>query len=826
MRIHLDGHDVIEDGDVVEITMLDSGAAKLLPSGRNSGADDLSGSWRTRCTVVLSVDAMTSEPCGTPPQPGLSDFEADRIDSAPSQTQEFSVTIEEPGIPVGEELWIDLIDVSHDGLVDYSDSTWTATVDGDVVGSAEFWELEIEERFETVWEPFLVFTPSGPDPVAGDLVLSGTGIDGSDAAVHGEDTAYDTYVVRHDTGRADYTDIGVNHVPQPTITLEPTDPVVLAETGADIEVTATYTDVDGVAVQGADLRFWAEQGERPNVEIEELGIETTDAAGQATITYAYDGRDVAAGAPLIDTLRAEDVDDTFVDAETTVTWATGVATNDGPGEASGATYHDLNDAVVDAEVGDTITAKGEFTSVYGLPRADRVHVRKADLTLQADAAGASLLGAFDVRANGVTVDGFDVDHVGTMEYAFRVEGADITISNNIIDAAGVDGFRVRDAWGPVAGGGSATISGNEIRAAAIGIDVDNRDQATALVTDLTIEDNLFEDNEVGIHYNADGGTTTIAGNAFEADAASIVYVRDATESEVLDLTAILAGNDYDPEGEILGRSIVPIDPTHAPEIVRVIEHGTGQGKQYTLIEYTRGVACDADGAEVGSQFELDRGTDKTPNRIGESVECNYDGNPSRVMITWDGNPSFPNELTYTQHTSEQYHIHNEHPLPGGGYTSALSPDTVGSPFTKPEEDAAVSGAVYFAAGDATVDGRSFEQGAQVTEVDLLVRISDRSEPASLNLWFDGARPGGDFMAGEDICTALLTEDSCDTIQQALTDTNPFTGDTTFLDGVTLEVEEDAEPGEWELRWWVVDDVTDEVYFVDTFTVTITEPPNG
>jgi hypothetical protein len=34
--LHLDTHDVIEDGDIVTVEMLDSGAAKLLPYGRNS----------------------------------------------------------------------------------------------------------------------------------------------------------------------------------------------------------------------------------------------------------------------------------------------------------------------------------------------------------------------------------------------------------------------------------------------------------------------------------------------------------------------------------------------------------------------------------------------------------------------------------------------------------------------------------------------------------------------------------------------------------------------------------------------------------------------
>jgi len=241
IRIHLDTHEVVEDGDIAIVTILDSGAEKLIPVGRNSDADDLSDSWRTRCTHIISVDAMTSEPCGTPDQPGLSGYEATPIESAPDQTQEFSVTIEEPGLPprpAGHddeydaepwELWVDLVEVSFDGLVDYSESTWSATIDGVPVGTVEFWEYEEVERFQTVWEPFLVFTHDEPGPVAGDLVLSGSDIDGSDAAVHGDDTDYDSFVVRYDTGRADYTEIEVVYVPQPTITLEPADAVVLAE---------------------------------------------------------------------------------------------------------------------------------------------------------------------------------------------------------------------------------------------------------------------------------------------------------------------------------------------------------------------------------------------------------------------------------------------------------------------------------------------------------------------------------------------------------------------------------------------------------------------
>jgi hypothetical protein len=826
LRLHLDTVDVIEDGDIVTVTMLDSGAAKLLPYGRNAAAGDVSDSWRTRCTHVISVLAMTSEPCGTPPRAGLSGYEVTPITSAPHQEQEFSVTIEEPGLPAGEELWIDLIDVSHDGLVDYSDSTWTATVDGEVVGTVEFWEYEEVERYQTVWEPYLGFSHAESTPVGGELVLSGSGIDASDAAVHGEDTAYETFVVRHDTGRADYAEVEVTFVPQPTITLEPADAVLLAEAGSSLPVTATYTEADGDPVAGAEIRFWVEQGERPDIEVVDLEPGTTDADGRTTVTYPYDARHVEIGEPLIDTLRAELVEDPFIDARTTVTWATGVATNDGPGHAEGVTYHDLNDAVIDAEEGDTITAVGGFTSVYGLVRGDRIHVTKA-LTLRTGADGASLLGAFDVRASGATVEGFHVTHAGNMHYAFRVEGAGITISNNVIDAAGADGFRVRDAWRPVPDGGSATISENTITnaAIAIGVDGDGKKHEFEVVVHLDVLDNRITDSGTGIYYAAAAASTmTVTDNHFEAlTDASDVYVEDARTADLgLDLDAILAANTYDPEGEILGAKIVPIDPTHVPSMVRVVEHGTGQGKQYSIIAYTRGVACHDDRTAVASQFELDRGTDKTPNRIGESVECSYDGNPSLIMITWDGNPSFPNEISYIEHPDPAYRVHNEHPLAGGGFTAALSPDTVGSPFPKPEDET-VSGAVYLSEGGVTLDGRAYVTGQILEAVDLTVSIAARSEPLLMDLRLEVVRPGEDVAVGADVCAELFAEDSCDLIVGALAEKAGFSATTTFLEGASLQLAPDAASGEWQLRWSVVDTGSGEPHFTDTFRLTISHP---
>ena len=828
MRLQLDGHGVIEDGDIVTIEMLDSGAAKLLPEGRNSAAGDLMESTRIRCTHVLSVRAMTSEPCGTPPLPGLvDDLQASAIDTAPNQTQQFSVTIEQPGIPAGEELWVNLVDVSHDGLVDYSGSTWTATVDGQIVGTAEFWELMIVERFETVWEPFLVFTPTGTTPVAGELVLSGTGIDGSDAAVYGVDSFYDTYAVRRDTGRAVYGTIGVLYEAQPTITLEPADSVVLAEVGAQVEMTATYTEADGVTpVQGADLQFRAAKGERPDiVEVDLGGPVTTDENGKATVTYTYDARTVAVGAPLIDTVSVEDTADTFVDAETTVTWAAGVATNTGSAE----TFHDLNAAVIAAEAGDTITAEGEFTSEYGTPRDDRIEVRKS-LTLLGNGE-ASLVGAFDLRANEIELSGFDITRGAGKEFAVRTEGAGIVVTGNVIDATGMNGVNVRDAWSPVPGGGSATITGNEIGNAAIGIhaDVDKMKAGEpvpfVMVVDLVVTGNTFTDNGTAIYYSPDpGSTAVISGNLFEAGDVTNVYVDDATVVEdnmPLDLEAILAGNVYDPLGEIIGTKIVPIDPTHEPSMVRVVEHGAGTGNMYSIIEYTRGVACADAPAAVGSQFTLDRGEEQTPNRVGIDVECNYDGNPSLIKVEWDGNPSFPNAITYTEHLDPAYRIHNEHPLDGGGFTEALSPQTVGSPFPKPEDGAAVFGAVYFQVADATIDGRWFTPDQAISAVDLRVSVAERSEDRSLSLRLEGARPGEvDFIAGDTICTELFTAESCTVITQALLANDGFMDNTDFLTDATLQVASDAAVGIWQLRWSVVDTATSESYFSDTFRVTI------
>jgi hypothetical protein len=41
----------------------------------------------------------------------------------------------------------------------------------------------------------------------------------------------------------------------------------------------------------------------------------------------------------------------------------------------------------------------------------------------------------------------------------------------------------------------------------------------------------------------------------------------------------------------------------------------------------------------------------------------------------------------------------------------------------------------------TVDGQTFTRDQEVTDVDLSVSVASRSEPATLSLWFDGARPG-------------------------------------------------------------------------------------
>jgi hypothetical protein len=840
LRLHLDTHDVIEDGDVVTVTVLDSGAAKLLPSGRNGGAADLSDSWRTRCTHVISAVAFTSEPCGTPqPQPGLVDPALSPIESAPDQEQDIEVTIEAPGLPADDggpvdgvdELWIDLLPVTEEGLVDYSDAAWTATVDGVELGTVEYHLYPEVEHDGTVHLPYLVFRHTGAAPVDGVLELSGTGIDGSDAAVHGEDTVYDTHLVRLDTGRVAYDQIAVTYVPQPRISLTPTDEVRLAGAGATHTTEAIHTDVAGAPVAGAAIEFTAERADGTVVETETV---TTAADGTASFTSTYAGQaPLVAGSPEIDTVRAELVSDRFVDAHTTVIWSAGVATN----ERTEATFHDLNGAIVAAAAGDTITADGAFTSVYGSRRDDKISVARngvgqplTGLTLLAGEDGATLTGALDVRADGVVVDGFTLEWAGNKEYVVRIEGAGIEITDNDIDAAGTNGINVRDAWSQVPGGGSARIAGNTITDAAIGIHVDvdkvkgGEPVPFVLVTDLTITGNTINDTDTGIYYSPDAGSSAdITGNRFDAGATTTVYVEDATlvEDDVaLDLGAILAANTYGPEGEVLGRRIVPIDPAHEPSMVRVVEHGTGQGKQYSIVEYTRGVACGADGAEVGSQFVLDRGTDKTPNRVGVAVDCDHA--PGQIEITWDGNPSFPNEIHYVEHADPAFRIHNEHPLTPGVFTDAVSPDVVGSPFPKPEDEI-VSGAVYLTAAGTTLDGRSFAQDQEIADVDLNVSIASRSEPATLSLVFDLARPGEQFVAADAACDELFTAESCTTIAAALEANDGFSDNATFLDGATLRIASDAPAGTWQLRWSVADAGTGEVYFSDTYVVTIAIP---
>jgi hypothetical protein len=135
-----------------------------------------------------------------------------------------------------------------------------------------------------------------------------------------------------------------------------------------------------------------------------------------------------------------------------------------------------------------------------------------------------------------------------------------------------------------------------------------------------------------------------------------------------------------------------------------------------------------------------------------------------------------------------------------------------------EPEPVITGDIVFTADGEDVDGQFFEQG-DTAAVGLAVEDVVNTEGEDLELWFDGARPGEGFEAGEDICTDLLTEDSCIEILSALADGNPFTDDTTFLDDEELQVAADAEVGEWQLRWWVVDE-DGNPQFSETFTITI------
>ncbi len=99
----------------------------------------------------------------------------------------------------------------------------------------------------------------------------------------------------------------------------------------------------------------------------------------------------------------------------------------------------------------------------------------------------------------------------------------------------------------------------------------------------------------------------------------------------------------------------------------------------------------------------------------------------------------------------------------------------------------------------------FRQGGAVS-MGLEAFDASAGADVSLAVIFDGDAPpdsGIESSAGEIICDALLTEDSCLTLTNAIGYDNTFTGNTVLIDDEMITVREDAPLGVWTLNFYLV-----------------------
>lgn len=134
----------------------------------------------------------------------------------------------------------------------------------------------------------------------------------------------------------------------------------------------------------------------------------------------------------------------------------------------------------------------------------------------------------------------------------------------------------------------------------------------------------------------------------------------------------------------------------------------------------------------------------------------------------------------------------------------------------------IDGDIIHEADGQSIQGETFYRN-QTAETLIAVEDLVNDGEDELHLVFDGQRPSDDeFQPGEGICDDLLTGESCTTISEAVGSDNSFTENTTFLDNEELTINPDAETGEWQLRWHVIDAETEEAFFSETFNITIAE----
>jgi Ca2+-binding RTX toxin-like protein len=184
-------------------------------------------------------------------------------------------------------------------------------------------------------------------------------------------------------------------------------------------------------------------------------------------------------------------------------------------------FASLQDAVAAAGAGDTIlVASGDYLGTVTIT-AD-----KAGLTILGANHGlswddgarggeSSLTGGFAVFANGVTIDGFEINEgvtVLSQHAGVYVQASDVTVTNSILLRADpVDGDGSRGIINAVGNGDGLTVTNNQLSGWHTGVYVQGADGVTA-------SNNALTNNFVGMSidgYPGNNDTLQVTGNAFD-----------------------------------------------------------------------------------------------------------------------------------------------------------------------------------------------------------------------------------------------------------------------------------------------------------------------
>ncbi len=494
----------------------------------------------------------------------------------------------------------------------------------------------------------------------------------------------------------------------------------------------------------------------------------------------------------------------------------------------------IESAVDEANEGDTLEVEpGTYESVS---------LDVENLTVEGPNAG--IHGDSDDRGDEATVDRFSLSEGsdGTTIDGFRFTGddsdainsnqeelEDITVANNrFVDLEGRSAVTTFSAPGD---GFSYdfTVEDNLIRGlthSESGIFLQDPDGA--VIRNNVIrggDDEAPGDNTRGIQLdNAKG--TLIEGNRVQNIDTQGIQVANTDSDDTNDTEVTVADNIVENAGSEEGRGAM-VFSSNEEDVVEV----TGN----TFRDSSRGVKFrnsandqivtknQIEGNDVGVFSESDRDRSVTGNNIVDNDSAaEVQGGTLTATGNWWGDADGPD--------------------PEDDFDTDDGTIVFDQFLDEPVDDAGAAGfgAVVFEAGDDSVDGESFTQGATVDEVTLAVEDLTYTTGDDLALVFDGQSPDDErFQAGEDIAGALL-EDPADLIAAVGTG-NTFTDDEELFDG-SLAVDDSATVGEWELRWSVVvvDVLREPVngapielmieegpafdpLFSETFTITIDEP---